>query len=380
MRCSECHAVSDAQSARPEVVLHAQEILQRWADTDLLDQISSFGQSPVPTELSRSAPSGDEAADDSSSAEKLAQVAPDRDVQSIPTNSTDDVSSQRGNSKDVSPSTPVSPAETAGLVAVDDPKQTKKNNRRHMTRPAMKRRPIRTSPESTTTSQQPSETPEQGMDAVQPKIHVDRPGHPSPASDLISSSEENTAEAPRVPDAPTTQGIRIDGAAGLQELTDSSGRVRGYRRPRRQYIDPPHEATGVRGPHFETSPPPRSSLTSLTGQFLAYAGVLGLTIGTAIVIYGHFGGQAGYTPTGWLVTTVAQMLLFLGVINLVSGGIEQNNEDVSRRIDILGEQLLRIEQAAESAVRGPKIPVERYAGTETTKDMSENEAAADSRR
>ena len=111
---------------------------------------------------------------------------------------------------------------------------------------------------------------------------------------------------------------------------------------------------------------------------MAYVGVLGLTIGTAIVIYGHFGGQAGYTPTGWLVTTVAQMLLFLGVINLVSGGIEQNNEDVSRRIDILGEQLLRIEQAAESAVRGPKIPVERYAGT--AKDMSENEAAADSRR
>ena len=89
------------------------------------------------------------------------------------------------------------------------------------------------------------------------------------------------------------------------------------------------------------STPKRTNLTSMTGQFLAYLGVLGLTVGTAMVIYGHFGGYSEYTPTGWLVTTVAQMLLFLGVINLVSGGIEQNNEDVSRRINTIGEQLLR---------------------------------------
>ena len=68
-----------------------------------------------------------------------------------------------------------------------------------------------------------------------------------------------------------------------------------------------------------------------------------------MVIYGHFGGFAEYTPTGWLVTTVAQMLLFLGVINLVSGGMEQNNDDMSRRIQSLGEQLQRIEQATYMA-------------------------------
>jgi hypothetical protein len=111
------------------------------------------------------------------------------------------------------------------------------------------------------------------------------------------------------------------------------------------------------------------------GQFLAYVGVLGLTVGTAIVIYGHFGGYSEYTPTGWLVTTVAQMLLFLGIINLVSGGIEQNNDDVSRRINVLGEQLMRIEQVTESVVRGPKIPLDRYAGTAPTQEMSERESA-----
>ncbi|MCP4171499.1 MAG: hypothetical protein GY758_12075, partial [Fuerstiella sp.] len=124
-------------------------------------------------------------------------------------------------------------------------------------------------------------------------------------------------------------------------------------------IDEPH-GSAVRGPHFQVTVPRRSSITSITGQFLAYAGVLGLTIGTAMVIYGHFGGYSEYTPTGWLVTTVAQMMLFLGVINLVSGGIEQTNDDVSQRINVLGEQLRRIEQVTEEALRGPKIPAHRY--------------------
>ena len=116
----------------------------------------------------------------------------------------------------------------------------------------------------------------------------------------------------------------------------------------------------------------------MTGQFLAYLGVLGLTIGTAMVIYGHFGGIAEYTPTGWLVTTVAQMLLFLGVINLVSGGIEQNNDDVSRRINHLGEQLLRIEQVTEEVLRGPKISPKRYMNPDESYEQTGNRATVDS--
>lgn len=111
----------------------------------------------------------------------------------------------------------------------------------------------------------------------------------------------------------------------------------------------------------------------MTGQFLAYIGVLGLTVGTAMVIYGHFGGYSQYTPTGWLVTTVAQMLLFLGVINLVSGGIEQTNDDVSARINYLGEQLMRIEQVTEEALRGPRIPAHRYANPDASAEESERQ-------
>jgi hypothetical protein len=170
--------------------------------------------------------------------------------------------------------------------------------------------------------------------------------------------------------------FRIDNAESVEQLTDAGvHRSRGQGKTKRRYIDEPH-AAGPAGPHFQINSPPRSNLTSMTGQFLAYIGVLGLTIGTAIVIYGHFGGGSQYTPTGWLVTTVAQMLLFLGVINLVSGGIEQNNEEVSRRINSLGEQLVRIEMTTTEALRGPRIPVERYVNPDATPEPSDKTAAA----
>ena len=154
---------------------------------------------------------------------------------------------------------------------------------------------------------------------------------------------------------------RIDDPQSVDNVAGGSGRrMRTQGKPQRRYIDEPHEAIGMRGPHYDVTPPKRSNLTAITGQFLAYIGVLGLTIGTAIVIYGHFGGYSEYTPTGWLVTTVAQMLLFLGVINLVSGGIEQNNDDVSHRINTLSEQLVRMQEVTEEVLRGPRIPAHRY--------------------
>ena len=113
----------------------------------------------------------------------------------------------------------------------------------------------------------------------------------------------------------------------------------------------------------------------MTGHVLAYLGVLGLTVGTAMVICGHFMGYSDYTPTGWLVTTVAQMMLFLGLINLVSGGMDQTNEDVSARINTLGEQLLRIEQVTEEALRGPKISARRYMDPDAELEESERETA-----
>ncbi len=83
----------------------------------------------------------------------------------------------------------------------------------------------------------------------------------------------------------------------------------------------------------------------LVGQLMAYGGVAVLTIGTTLVLWGYYGGPANYASTGWLISTAGQMLLFLGVITLVSAGMEQSSTSVSRRIDRLTQRIFLFEQA-----------------------------------
>lgn len=111
-----------------------------------------------------------------------------------------------------------------------------------------------------------------------------------------------------------------------------------------------HQAHGPNPPHFQKMPvslaDKSTKWVTLAGQLFAYLGVCGLTVGTVLVLMGYFGGPAAYATTGWLITTAGQMLLFLGVVTLVSGGMEQTTQEVARRIDTIGERLVRIEQAA----------------------------------
>jgi hypothetical protein len=98
----------------------------------------------------------------------------------------------------------------------------------------------------------------------------------------------------------------------------------------------------------------KTNWTYVLGQLLAYSGVALLTVGSTLVLWGYFGGPASYAPTGWLTTMAGQMILILGVVTLVSGGMEQTNEDVRVRIERLGERMIRIEQLArDHALRGP---------------------------
>ena len=234
---------------------------------------------------------------------------------------------------------------------------TKKNQRAALRRAPLHRR---------FQSERPVSDSSAGSDTVTRKLRLDQTGANAEASQVkepVTSLPSSTAPETKIVSNSPKPGrrFRVDSAESLDSVTGTDGRrarTRGL--PKRRYIDEAHESQ-LRGPHFEVSTPRRTNLTSMTGQFLAYLGVLGLTVGTAMVIYGHFGGYSEYTPTGWLVTTVAQMLLFLGVINLVSGGIEQNNEDVSRRINTIGEQLLRMEQVTSNAMKGPKLPAHLYA-------------------
>ncbi len=88
--------------------------------------------------------------------------------------------------------------------------------------------------------------------------------------------------------------------------------------------------------------------TTSIGQLCAYGGVAVLTLGTVMVLSGYFGGPAHYAPTGWLVAAVGQMLLFLGVVTLVSGGMEQTVDEVSWRIDHLASTINRLEQVIDA--------------------------------
>lgn len=83
----------------------------------------------------------------------------------------------------------------------------------------------------------------------------------------------------------------------------------------------------------------------VAGQVCSYLGVALLTCGTSLVLWSHFGGPVEHAPTGWLMTTAGQMLLFLGVVTLVSSGMEQTTDEVATRISTLGEKILRLEMA-----------------------------------
>lgn len=127
----------------------------------------------------------------------------------------------------------------------------------------------------------------------------------------------------------------------------------------------PHSPS-AQAPHFDVQSfvgqgEQKSNFVALAGQFLAYGGVALLTVGTVLVLWGYFGGPEGYTPTGWLISTAGQMLLFLGIITLVSGGIEHTAEQMRSEIRLLGDKMIRIERASrDHALKGPSIPAEQF--------------------
>lgn len=123
-----------------------------------------------------------------------------------------------------------------------------------------------------------------------------------------------------------------------------------------------HAPAQLRGPHFDPSrmrqPIQKLGWVAVFGQTLAYVGAATLTIGAGLVLVGYLGGPTHYAPTGWFTTTVGQMLLFLGVVTLVSAGMEQTTVEVAQRIDTLGEQLDRMEHRSQSQMAATESEVE----------------------
>lgn len=99
----------------------------------------------------------------------------------------------------------------------------------------------------------------------------------------------------------------------------------------------------------------RASWMSLAGQLCAYAGVGLLTCGTVLVMWSYFGGPGRYMPTGWLIAAVGQMLLFLGVIALISSGLDQSSHEIGWRINHLAEEVHSMSLALEQMERRMKL-------------------------
>lgn len=183
--------------------------------------------------------------------------------------------------------------------------------------------------------------------------HVELPADPA-GDDVIEAPRES-----RVARRPSQRSFRVDSAHASTE----SRTVPQPHEPRdiapslSGRIDGSHDQTPA--PHFninsafdERRKPGRGE--TIWGQLLAYAGVGVLTVGTGLVVWGYFGGPDSYTPTGWLLATAGQMLLFLGVVTLISGGMEQTTHEVTQRIERLGDHIIRIERhTAEQSLRGP---------------------------
>lgn len=197
---------------------------------------------------------------------------------------------------------------------------------------------------------------------------VVEPAEPSglaPVNQPGSSDDEDetsTAEPP-------------DGA--LHESADPSDSHRRVPRPHAaaftRRVDGPHEPAD---PHADFSlnrdeqpveqaaeePMDSASWFGGIGQGLAWLGILGLTGGTSLVIVGYFGGPATYAPMGWLISTIGQMLLFLGIVTLVSSGMEQTTQEVrrtvsevSRKLDLIDGRIVRIDAAHSPGPPRPHI-------------------------
>ena len=183
-------------------------------------------------------------------------------------------------------------------------------------------------------------------DANHPNAAPDA-NHPNAAADASppAAASQPPAEQPPMQHAPT-----VPPAPVYAEVPA------GYR------VDAAEQS--VAAPHFSTEsfqvPTGKAPgrFESLAGQLLAYGGVALLTVGTALVLYGYFGGGGETTATGWLVATIGQMLLFLGVVTLISGGMQQTTHEVGSRVQYLGERIIRLE-SSQQTLAGPHYARER---------------------
>ncbi len=189
----------------------------------------------------------------------------------------------------------------------------------------------------------------------EPRKEPPHPPHFEPPKSKSDSRSSGNVESPRYRVDPAfTQGWSEIPAPHVSTPLPRQGNSRSSKLTERE-MSPgyyAHAPAQLRGPHFDParmrSPIKKINWVAWFGQALAYVGAATLTAGAGMVLVGYLGGPLHYAPTGWFTTTVGQMLLFLGVVTLVSAGMEQTTVEVAYRIDTLGEQLDRMEYHSQT--------------------------------
>ena len=193
---------------------------------------------------------------------------------------------------------------------------------------------------------------------ARPELRFDHPRMtvPAPSAAFMAAVNENPVPSPAIP---------LNTPHQHESHEKQSGRRKRARHPRLAETTGPDRTTGPERnsttpsqsdkPSVDHAPSQdydqigrdalhgqlshRTSWSMLAGQLCAYGGVGLLTCGTVLVMWSYFGGPANYMPTGWLSAALGQMLLFLGVVTLISSGLEQTVSEVSWRIDHLAEEV-----------------------------------------
>ena len=185
----------------------------------------------------------------------------------------------------------------------------------------------------------------------------------SPSADPLSSARApspNANESAGVAQVTEQQGVsskvRIDVAHSPQSTSPSADLASQAEQTSVQQSQTAVANVNVQD-QIVPSPESQSNWQSPIGQILAYFGIGLITVGTVLVLWSYYGGPAQYAPTGWFATTIGQMLLFLGVVTLISGGMEQTTREVNRRIETIGARLIRIEQHTRDQ---PTVPRPKY--------------------
>lgn len=211
------------------------------------------------------------------------------------------------------------------------------------------------------------------------RFDASKPATPSPTSPFLTAVREQPATvismsaptviSPQPVNSPTHSSSSITGSGGSDQSiasvttpkTESHSDLEFDRRDAHDHVV-----------HEELHQPVRRrpGWFTLAGQLCAFAGVGLLTCGTVLVMWSYFGGPNRYMPTGWLIAAVGQMLLFLGVIALISSGLDQTSHEVGWRVDHLAEEVHSMSLALEQLERRMKIEAAAKAANSQVHDAA----------